>query len=100
LVKFNFKITKDGGLEIIESSLPVVISTDLRLNEPRLPNLKSIMAAKKKKIDEMKLDDFGVDITPRLKIKKVQEPAERKSGIFVKDVQELVQKLKDEAKVL
>jgi len=87
-------------LEVIESSLPTVISADLRLNEPRLPNLKSIMAAKKKKIDSISLEELGVDITPRLTVKKVQEPAERKGGVEVASIEELVKKLKEEAKVL
>eukprot|EP01080_Neovahlkampfia_damariscottae_P004154 gene4154-7464_t len=100
--KKTAKVTReiDGGLEIIESSLPSVISADLRLNEPRLPNLKSIMAAKKKKIDSMSLEELNVDIKPRLTIKKVEEPAERKGGVEVANVEELVKKLKEEAKVL
>ena len=90
----------DGGLETIKLNLPAVVTTDLRLNEPRYPSLPNIMKAKKKPLDVKKPEDFGVDIAPRLKVLKTSEPATRKTGIKVKDVAELVHKLKTEAGVL
>jgi electron transfer flavoprotein beta subunit len=90
----------DGGLETVKLKLPAVVTTDLRLNEPRYPSLPNIMKAKKKPLDVKKPEDFGVDIAPRLKVLKTAEPATRKAGIMVKDVAELVQKLKTEAGVL
>ena len=90
----------DGGLETVKLKLPAVITTDLRLNEPRYPSLPNIMKAKKKPLDIKKPEDFGVDIAPRLKVLKTAEPPTRKAGIKVKDVAELVQKLKTEAGVL
>ena len=90
----------DGGLETLEIALPAVITTDLRLNEPRYATLPNIMKAKKKQLDVLKPDALGVDVTPRLKTLKVAEPGKRKAGVMVKDVSELVDKLKNEAKVL
>jgi electron transfer flavoprotein beta subunit len=90
----------DGGLETIKMSLPAVVTTDLRLNEPRYVTLPNIMKAKKKQLDTVKPADLGVDINPRLKTLKVVEPAGRKAGIKVADVDALVDKLKNEAKVI
>ncbi len=90
----------DGGLETVKLMLPAVVTTDLRLNEPRYPSLPNIMKAKKKPLDTKKPEDFGVDITPRLKVLKTSEPATRKAGVKVGSVAELVQKLKTEAGVL
>ena len=90
----------DGGLETVELKLPAVVTTDLRLNEPRYASLPNIMKAKKKPIDSMSPADLGVDPAPRLKTLKVAEPAKRSAGIKVKTVQELVDKLKNEAKVI
>jgi electron transfer flavoprotein beta subunit len=90
----------DGGLETIELKLPAVVTTDLRLNEPRYASLPNIMKAKKKPIDSMSPTDLGVDPAPRLKTLKVAEPPKRSAGIKVKTVQELVDKLKNEAKVI
>ena len=90
----------DGGIENIEVNLPAVISTDLRLNEPRYASLPNIMKAKKKPINEIKVDDLKIDIKQRLDILKVEEPSKRQSGIMVKTIQELVDKLKNEAKVI
>ncbi len=90
----------DGGLETITLSLPAVVTTDLRLNEPRYVTLPNIMKAKKKQLDTVKPADLGVDVAPRLKTLKVVEPAGRKAGIKVADVAALVDKLKNEAKVI
>jgi electron transfer flavoprotein beta subunit len=90
----------DGGLETIALSLPAVITTDLRLNEPRYVTLPNIMKAKKKTIDVVKPEDLGVDITPRLKTLKVEDPPKRSAGVLVADVAALVDKLKNEAKVI
>jgi electron transfer flavoprotein beta subunit len=90
----------DGGLETIEITTPAVISTDLRLNEPRYASLPNIMKAKKKPIDEMSPEDLGVDIAPRLATLKVEEPPKREAGVMVESVAELVDKLKNEAKVI
>ena len=90
----------DGGLETVELKLPAVVTTDLRLNEPRYASLPNIMKAKKKPIDTMSPADLGVDPAPRLKTLKVAEPPKRSAGIKVKTVQELVDKLKNEAKVI
>ena len=90
----------DGGLETIKMSLPAVVTTDLRLNEPRYVTLPNIMKAKKKQLDTVKPADLGVDVNPRLKTLKVVEPAGRKAGIKVADVAALVDKLKNEAKVI
>ena len=90
----------DGGLETIKVTMPMVMTTDLRLNEPRYASLPNIMKAKKKQIDTMSPADLGVDITPRLKTVKVEEPPKRQGGVKVSDVAELVDKLKNEAKVI
>jgi len=90
----------DGGLETIALSLPAVITTDLRLNEPRYVTLPNIMKAKKKTIDTVKPEDLGVDIAPRLKTLKVEDPPKRSAGVLVADVAALVDKLKNEAKVI
>jgi electron transfer flavoprotein beta subunit len=90
----------DGGLEKLTIKLPAVVTSDLRLNEPRYVTLPNIMKAKKKPMETLKADALGVDITPRLKTLKVEEPPSRKAGVKVADVQELVAKLKNEARVL
>jgi len=90
----------DGGLETINVKLPMVMSTDLRLNEPRYASLPNIMKAKKKSIDTTTPAELGVDIAPRLKTIKVEEPPKRQGGVKVADVAELVDKLKNEAKVI
>jgi electron transfer flavoprotein beta subunit len=90
----------DGGLETIDLKMPVVVTTDLRLNEPRYASLPNIMKAKKKPIATMSPDDLGVDVTPRLVTLKVEEPAKRQGGIKVGSVAELVDKLKNEARVI
>jgi electron transfer flavoprotein beta subunit len=90
----------DGGLETLSISLPAVITTDLRLNEPRYVTLPNIMKAKKKQLDVFKPEDLGVDVTPRIKTLKVMEPAKRSAGIKVPDVATLVDKLKNVAKVI
>ncbi len=90
----------DGGLQTLALALPAVVTTDLRLNEPRYPSLPNIMKAKKKPMDIKKPADLGVDIAPRLKVLKTVEPSGRKAGVKVKDVAELVSKLKNEAGVL
>ena len=90
----------DGGLENIKIKMPAVITTDLRLNEPRYASLPNIMKAKKKPIEVLAPDALGVDVTPRLKTLKVEEPPKRKAGIKVKTVAELVDKLKNEAGVI
>ena len=90
----------DGGLEHLEIKIPAIVSVDLRLNEPRYASLPNIMKAKKKPLDSLNVDDLGVDIKPRLTVVKVEEPAAREAGIKVADVKELVEKLKNEAKVI
>jgi electron transfer flavoprotein beta subunit len=90
----------DGGLETVEAALPAVLTADLRLNTPRYATLPNIMKAKKKPLDTLKPADLGVDVAPRLKTLKVAEPPKRKGGVMVKDVAELVAKLKSEAKVI
>jgi electron transfer flavoprotein beta subunit len=90
----------DGGLETVKLSMPAVITTDLRLNEPRYVTLPNIMKAKKKQLDVFKPADLGVDVTPRIKTLKVVEPPKRGAGIKVPDVATLVSKLKNEAKVI
>lgn len=90
----------DGGLETIALTLPAVITTDLRLNEPRYVTLPNIMKAKKKTLDIVKPEDLGVNIAPRLKTIKVEEPPKRSAGVMVADVAALVEKLKNEAKVI
>jgi electron transfer flavoprotein beta subunit len=90
----------DGGLETLALTLPAIVTTDLRLNEPRYVTLPNIMKAKKKTLDVTKPEDLGVDVTPRLKTLKVVEPAKRSAGIKVPDVATLVAKLRTEAKVI
>ncbi len=90
----------DGGLETVKLKLPAVITTDLRLNEPRYASLPNIMKAKKKPIEALTPDQLGVDPAPRLKVLKVVEPPKRKSGVKVKTVADLVDKLRNEAKVI
>ena len=90
----------DGGLETISVSLPAVVTVDLRLNEPRYVTLPNIMKAKKKPMEIFKPEDLGVDVTPRIKTLKVSEPPKRSAGIKVPDVATLVDKLKNEAKVI
>jgi electron transfer flavoprotein beta subunit len=90
----------DGGLEALELTLPAIVTTDLRLNEPRYATLPNIMKAKKKPLDSVKPETLGVDVTPRLTTLKVNEPAPRAAGVKVADVAELIHKLKNEAKVI
>jgi len=90
----------DGGLETVALPLPAVVTTDLRLNEPRYVTLPNIMKAKKKPLENVKPAELGVDVTPRLKTLKVSEPPKRSAGVMVKDVAELVSKLRNEAKVI
>jgi len=90
----------DGGLETLAMSLPAVVTTDLRLNEPRYVTLPNIMKAKKKQMDVFKPEDLGVDVTPRIKTLSVSEPPKRGAGIKVPDVATLVDKLKNEAKII
>jgi len=90
----------DGGLETLRLSLPAVVTTDLRLNEPRYVTLPNIMKAKKKPLETVKPEDLGVDVTPRIKTLKVSEPPKRSAGIKVPDVATLVDKLKNVAKVI
>jgi electron transfer flavoprotein beta subunit len=90
----------DGGLQTIEVKLPAVVTVDLRLNEPRYASLPNIMKAKKKPLEEKTAADYGVDVTPRLKVVKTAEPATRKAGVKVGSVDELIQKLKTEAGVI
>jgi len=90
----------DGGLETVKLNMPAIVTTDLRLNEPRYASLPNIMKAKKKPLDTKKPADFGVDVAPRLKVLKTTEPPGRKAGVKVGSVAELVGKLKDEAGVL
>ncbi|HRK72044.1 MAG TPA: electron transfer flavoprotein subunit beta/FixA family protein [Micropepsaceae bacterium] len=90
----------DGGLQTVKLKMPAIVTTDLRLNEPRYASLPNIMKAKKKPIDEKTPADYGVDAAPRLAVLKVEEPPKRKGGIKVKTVQELVEKLKNEAGVI
>ena len=96
------KVTReiDGGLETLEVKMPAIVTTDLRLNTPRYATLPNIMKAKKKPLEVLKPADLGVDVAPRLKTLKVAEPGKRKAGVMVKDVGELVDKLKNEAKVI
>jgi electron transfer flavoprotein beta subunit len=90
----------DGGLETVKLNMPMVVTTDLRLNEPRYASLPNIMKAKKKPIDTLSPEDLGVDVTPRLVTLKVEEPAKRQGGVKVGSVEELVAKLKTEARVI
>jgi electron transfer flavoprotein beta subunit len=90
----------DGGSETLSLTLPAIITTDLRLNEPRYVTLPNIMKAKKKQMDTFKPEELGVDVTPRIKTLKVSEPPKRSAGVKVADVAALVEKLKNEAKVI
>ena len=90
----------DGGLQTVEIKLPAIVTTDLRLNEPRYASLPNIMKAKKKPIDEKSPADYGVDVAPRLKVLKVAEPPKRQAGVKVKTAAELIDKLKNEAGVI
>jgi electron transfer flavoprotein beta subunit len=98
----NFKVTRevDGGLQTVMLKAPAIVTTDLRLNEPRYASLPNIMKAKKKPILERRADQYGVDLAPRLEILRTTEPPGRKAGVRVKDVAELVSKLKNEAGVI
>jgi electron transfer flavoprotein beta subunit len=98
----NVSITRetDAGIETIKLGLPAVVTADLRLNEPRYATLPNIMKAKKKKIDVLAADSLGVDLTPRIQVLEVKDPEARKAGIKVADVDELVDKLKNEAAVI
>lgn len=98
----DFKVTRevDGGLQTVKLKGPAIVTTDLRLNEPRYASLPNIMKAKKKPIADKTVADYGVDIAARLEVLKTTEPAGRKAGVKVKDVAELVSKLKNEAGVL
>jgi electron transfer flavoprotein beta subunit len=98
--KVNVTREVDGGLEVLSLSLPAIVTTDLRLNEPRYVTLPNIMKAKKKQMDIVKPEDLGVDVSPRIKTLKVSEPPKRGAGIKVADVAALVDKLKNEAKVI
>jgi electron transfer flavoprotein beta subunit len=95
------KVTRevDGGLETIEVNMPCIVTTDLRLNEPRYASLPNIMKAKKKPIDEKAPEDYGIDTAPRLTTLKVEEPPKREAGVIVEDVAQLVDKLRNEAGV-
>ncbi|MCG8492898.1 MAG: electron transfer flavoprotein subunit beta/FixA family protein [Sneathiellales bacterium] len=98
----SVKVTReiDGGLQTVDLKMPAVVTTDLRLNEPRYASLPNIMKAKKKPIDEKEVADLGVDVAPRLTTLKVEEPAKREAGVMVESVGELVEKLKNEAGVI
>jgi electron transfer flavoprotein beta subunit len=98
----KLKVTRevDGGLETIAVSTPAVVTTDLRLNEPRFAKLPDIMKAKRKPLDKKSASDLGVDVTSKVKVTKVAPPSGRSAGVKVKSVDELIQKLKDEAKVI
>ncbi len=98
----KLKVTReiDGGLQTISISLPAVVTTDLRLNEPRYASLPNIMKAKKKPLDIKEVGDFGVDVAPRLQVVKVSEPPKREAGVKVESIAELVDKLKNEAGVI
>ncbi|EAZ97927.1 electron transfer flavoprotein subunit beta/FixA family protein [Marinobacter sp. ELB17] len=98
--KVNVTREVDGGMMTVSLTLPAVVTTDLRLNEPRYASLPNIMKAKKKPLESISPADLGVDVTPRLTIVKVEAPASRQAGIKVADVAELVNKLKNEAKVI
>jgi electron transfer flavoprotein beta subunit len=98
--KVNVTREVDGGLETLSLTLPAIVTTDLRLNEPRYVTLPNIMKAKKKQMDIVKPEDLGVDVSPRLKTLKVSEPPKRGAGIKVPDVATLVDKLKNKAKVI
>ena len=90
----------DGGLQTLSLTLPAIVTSDLRLNEPRYASLPNIMKAKKKPLDTTTPEDLGVDMAPRVKLLSVELPAQREAGIIVEDVAQLVDKLKNEAKVI
>jgi len=90
----------DGGLQTVSLKLPAIVTTDLRLNEPRYASLPNIMKAKKKPLEELTPDTLGVDVTPRIKVLKTVEPAGRKAGVKVESAQVLVEKLKVDAGVI
>jgi len=98
--KVNITREVDGGLQTVALSLPAIITTDLRLNEPRYASLPNIMKAKRKPLAVIAADSLGVDLTPRIQLISVEEPAKRSGGIIVEDVAQLVEKLKTEAKVI
>jgi electron transfer flavoprotein beta subunit len=98
--KVNVTREVDGGLQTVALNLPAIVTTDLRLNEPRYAKLPDIMKAKRKPMDVKAAGDFGIDLAPRAKVLKVTPPAERQAGIIVESVDELVEKLKNEAKVI
>ena len=90
----------DFGLQRVQVDLPAVFTCDLRLNTPRFPNVKEILKAKKKPVETIDLATMGIDVTPRLKIDQVDSPVERKGGVIVQDVDELIKKLREEAKII
>ena len=98
----NLSVTReiDGGLQTLSINLPAIVTTDLRLNEPRYASLPNIMKAKSKPLDVIPASDLGIDIAPRLETLKVSLPAEREAGVIVETVDELIDKLKNEAKVI
>ena len=98
--KLNVVREVDGGLQTISLSLPAIVTTDLRLNEPRYASLPNIMKAKKKQLDVYSPADLGVEVTSHITLVRVEPPAERQAGIKVEDVAQLVDKLKNEAKVI
>ena len=98
--KVNVTREVDGGLQTVALSLPAIVTTDLRLNEPRYASLPNIMKAKRKPLEVIAADSLGVDLAPRIQLVSVEEPAKRSGGIIVEDVAQLVEKLKTEAKVI
>ncbi|MEM9705460.1 MAG: electron transfer flavoprotein subunit beta/FixA family protein [Pseudomonadota bacterium] len=98
--KVNVTREIDGGLQTVALDLPAIVTTDLRLNEPRYASLPNIMKAKKKPLDVKEIGDYGVDTSPRLQVVKVSEPAEREAGVKVETIPELISKLKEEAGVI
>ena len=98
--KVNVTREVDGGLQTVALNLPAVVTTDLRLNEPRYASLPNIMKANRKPLEVIAADSLGVDLTPRMQLISVEEPAKRTAGIIVEDVAQLVEKLKTEAKVI
>jgi electron transfer flavoprotein beta subunit len=90
----------DFGLQQVEVSLPAVFTVDLRLNTPRFANVQNILKAKKKPVESIAIDSLGLDVAPRLKVESVEMPSEREGGVIVADVDELLAKLREEAKVL
>jgi len=90
----------DFGLQKLKVSLPAVFTCDLRLNQPRFANVKSILKAKKKKVEVLDIEELGIDVAPRITVEKVEPPAERAGGVLVDSVDELIDKLKNEARVI